>query len=358
MTRTVAVLLALAAIGGCSESRRERESGRVDAVLYTIGLSTDPYGSSAPHGFGVATGLGAGRLRRVEIRVRGLGSFTGADWIDGRNIFVPRKAPPLRPPFVYRYEEGKLRRNRTVPIQSTSSFAWSPDRRLIAVEPARPCKRKQVSLFSCYRSSGEIFVLGRDGSRRRKLTAGHLQGWTVDGRIVFFRSYQRATPLAIDPRTRRTGPVLPGWQVEPPLWSRDRRYVAAVTGAGILIARSDGRPVQRIRSRLVISMIAWAPSGARLAYTTSGFPDPHQLFVLDAPRAKPRLLYATGAEHFDWVTWSPDGCRLLLDEEHRGRWLLLRTDRSREPRPLPRLGGRPLWCCPVNTFAASGSRRQ
>lgn len=324
-----------------------------DAVLYTIGASTDPYGDSAPAGFGVVTGLERGEPRKVEVREPRLGGFNGAEWLDGGLIVVPRPWPPLRPPLLFRYD-GKLERHGTAPIPGGAAYAWSPHLGLFAFEPPVPCKRKQRSLFNCYRASGELFVTRDDGTDRRIVAKGHLLGWTADGRIAFFESYQRATPEALEPGTGATGPVLAGWKAPLPIWSPDRRLVAAVSGPGIVIAHAGGRLIQTIRSRLVISMIAWAPVGRRLAFTTSGFPDPHQLFVVDSPGAKPRLLYTAGFDHFDWFAWSPDGERILLDDDNRSRWLLFRTDRSGERRVLPRLGGRPLWCCPVNSYAAGG----
>lgn len=345
----VQLVLAVGLLAACSDSETEPRPAR-DAVLYTIGLSTDPYGRSTPRGVGVVTRLLSAEPSRVETR-RGVGG--GADWLDGGRILVPQKGP-LRRPFIYRYAEGRLSRMGTAPFPAGSQFAWSPDRRLVAFEPPRPCRVNQRSLISCYRASGAIFVQG-SGMKARKVAAGHLMGWTADGRIGYFRSYQRATPKAVDVRTGRTGEVLPGWRTGLPVWSKNLQYAAAVTGAGVVIVRSNGKPVQTIRSRLVISVVAWSPVGNRLAFTTSGFPDPHQLFVLDRPGAKPRLLYATGAMHFDWITWSPDGKWILLDEEHHRRWLLFRADRPTPRRSLPRLGGRPLWCCPVNSFIAFGA---
>jgi Tol biopolymer transport system component len=146
-----------------------------------------------------------------------------------------------------------------------------------------------------------------------------------------------------------------------PRWSADGRYLAAIVSGewpknanavmGIVIAEAGGRPLRVLTSPYVISMFAWAPSGQRLAYTTSGFPDPHELFVVDGPTARPRPLFTTGARHFDWITWSPDGRFLLLDDENRNSWRLVRATSSRKPLALPRLGGRPLWCCPVNAYA-------
>jgi hypothetical protein len=346
-----ALLATLLMVAGCSDAPAPREAKPVsDAVLYTIGLSTDPYGESDPRGFGVARGLVEGELREVEIQDAGLGAFTGATWIDAGRIVVPRKGPPLRSPLLFRYSADELERAGATAIPGGSTHAWSSDRSLVAFEPPRPCRPSQPSLYNCFRASGEMFVARSDGTNSRRAGRGHLMGWTPDGRLVFFRSYRRATPVARDVESGKTGPVLPGWRGGLPIWSADRRY-AAGTHHRLRILRADGTIIQTIRSPFPISMFTWSPVGNRLAYTTSGFPDPHELFILDSPGAEPRLLYKTGADHFDWVTWSPDGKWLLLDEEHHDRWLLVRADRSRTRRPLPRLGGRPLWCCPVSPWA-------
>jgi len=352
----VALILAAGALAlsGCSHGSHRPPPK--DAVVYSIGVSTDPYGNSAPAGFGVVTGLPKGHVTKVQVQGRGLGGFNGAEWLEAGRILVARHAPPLQRPYVYRYD-GELHREGEAPIRSGDSYAWSPRKKLFAYEPPKPCRPNQPSLYGCYRQSGRISIVREDGSDRHEVIAGHLMGWTVDGRIAFFKSYQRATPRALDLATGKVASVLPGWKVALPIWTPDRRYAAAITNTGIVVARGDGRTVQTIHSPYVLSMIAWSPVADRLVYTTSGFPDPHQLFVVDRPGAKPRLLYHTGAVHFDWVTWSPDGRWLLLDEEHKHRWLLLRADHSGMRRPLPRLGGRPLWCCPVNAFSAGGDVR-
>jgi hypothetical protein len=355
MRRSGPALLAMIVLAGCTHgSQQDRE--QKNAVLYTIGLSTDPYGDSSPGGFGVATELSQRALHKVEIRQRGLGGSRGAEWLDGGLVLVPRPAPPLRRPILYRYD-GRLRQQGMAPIPRASGYTWSSRQELFAYEPPVACQHEQRSLYACTRASGRLFVVREDGTGKQEVTAGHLMGWTADGRIGFFRSYQRAIPRAIDLGSGKTGPILPGWKVELPIWSPDGRFVAAVARTGVVIAHADGRIVQTIPSRLVISMIAWSPVGRRLAFTTSGFPNPHQLFIVDRPSARARLLFVAGSWHFDWISWSPDGTRLLLDDENRHRWLLFRTDRSGRRRKLPRLGGRPLWCCPVNSFSAGGTIR-
>jgi hypothetical protein len=109
-------------------------------------------------------------------------------------------------------------------------------------------------------------------------------------------------------------------------------------------------------------MFAWSPRGHQLAYTTSGFPAPHELYVLTDPRAAPwRVL--SQVPHFDWVTWSPDNRWLLIDNEHEHSWELLRLPGHPQARivagaavptrRLRRLGGAPLWCCPQDHYGGS-----
>lgn len=109
-------------------------------------------------------------------------------------------------------------------------------------------------------------------------------------------------------------------------------------------------------------MFAWSPQGHQLVYTTSGFPAPHELYLVSSPRARTRRILSQ-ADHFDWVTWSPDNRWLLIDNEHQGAWELVRLAGHREVRPLagdavptrrlPRLGGMPLWCCPQQNYGGA-----
>ena len=109
-------------------------------------------------------------------------------------------------------------------------------------------------------------------------------------------------------------------------------------------------------SPVVISMLAWSPAGRQLAYTTSGFPSPHQVLLLRTPDAAPRAILAQVA-HFDWITWSPDARWLLVDDPATNSWNLLRLPRQKSQpvtiRRTPRLGGSPVWCCPENPYAGS-----
>jgi hypothetical protein len=203
-----------------------------------------------------------------------------------------------------------------------------------------------------------------DGKRTR-ISRWHLGGWAPDGRLLVTDD-RGEEYRALDVVTARAEPVIDRAAVaelaekrrvgvDKPVWSADRRFVAALAGipwgrrsgkvGTIVLARADGTPLRLVTSPYIVSMLAWSPTGHRLAYTTSGFPDPHELYVLDEPDGEPRRLFAAGARHF--------GRFLLVDDEHaarRGRWLLIDAETGRIVRRLPRLGGAPQWCCPVNAY--------
>jgi hypothetical protein len=241
----------------------------------------------------------------------------------------------------------------------------------------------RAGLF-CLTPGRAVFVERTDGSDRRRVGSGLLRGWTPDGRLVLFtgpnRDFAEGTFMTRNLRSGRTHPVLSSRQVSAfahrpaqlgaLAYSADGRYVAArvilrARGAGlwgVIIARANGRLVRILTSKDAISMLAWSPRRHELAYTTSGFPIPHELYVVSSPQARSRRILSQ-VPHFDWVTWSPDGRWLLIDNEHRNAWQLLRITGDREARflggasvpsrLLTRFGGMPLWCCPQQNYAGS-----
>lgn len=346
----VAIGLVLVLVAGSASARRPRAS--LDVVLYSIGISTNPYGHSNPRGFGVAS-LDS-KLRRVEVRGN-YGGYPGAEWLDRGRILAPLHAPPLRSPSLFAYRNGKLLRLGTAPFPGGSSYWWSPDWTRVAYEPPVPCRAGQRSLFSCYRTSGHIFVSGSG-----RVASGSLGGWTRSGRLVFYptkRAWSRGDATILDLRSGARETRRHYWPTEQPIRSADARYLATRRGVKhrtqIVISGTGGGVVQTLETHYILSMFAWSTRGHLLAYTTSGFPSPHQLFVVD-PGHEPRKIFATGRRHFDWITWSPDGRKLLLDGDAAGGWRVFSARTGRQLRLLPRLGGRPLWCCPVNEYRGNG----
>lgn len=363
-----AIALAIGRGDGGGSAAVASASG-VGGILYTIGASTDPYRDSSPGGFGVGRLRGSRFTSVAEVRDPTLGWFDGAAWIDGDRIAVPQSAPPFRRRLQFRLRRDRLERLGPLPLPATdTTVAWSPNRRLVASEPIGRCKRSQT-LWECNRQTGRIYVQDRDGIGRRLIAHGHLDSWTPDGRLLVTSVSYNEPHAAVDISSgERELPLDPGrigpWAgaaeaaVGPPRWSADRRFIAArlsgrwankQTLSAIVIADASGKPLRLLRSRYVMSMFAWSPTGHRLAYTTSGFPAPHELFVVDDPESPARPVMTT-KRHFDWITWAPDSRRLLLDDPVEGLWWLVPAQPPYVFTASPRLGGRPLWCCPVNEF--------
>ncbi len=330
-------------------------------ILYGIGVSTDPYNYDAEAaGIGVATATPSGQLARAEVHGRGWGG--NAWWLRPGRVLVerPARAGPPAGWLVYRYAQGRLGLAGRFPLPSpVGNTRISPDGSLVAFEPVR--RAKDLGLVSTDR----IVVERADGSARRQVAAGTLAGWTPAGRLLYWPGPTPAnagTLHALDLATGTRTPLISGARVAAlaghrrasllgPVFSADRRYFAtrasiAGVGGAILLARADGTPIRLLTSPYAISMFAWSPTGHRLAWTTSGAPVPHQLLVIDQPTARPRLVFEQGS-HFDWVTWSPDGRWLLVDNEPFDAWTVLGAATAKHLE-LPRLGGRPLWCCPQN----------
>ncbi len=310
--------------GGSKPAKAQRDAGPAsapgDAVLSGIGLSTDPYGTSSPDGFGVARGIVEGKPATEEVTGDEWCTFH-LSWLGPARILVPRHATPVcGQPVVFRYRAGRLERAESLSLPPELwTFALSPDSRLVAAEPSQPCCDGGA------RPSSRILVAPPDGSDLRQVARGHLGGWTPDGRLLV-STRNRGEYVAVDPvRGERTAVLsyrrvaerahVRTAEIAPPRWSADGRYLAAQayiawpkrskTVGRIALARADGSVVRLLRSPYAISMFAWSPEGHRLAYTTSGFPAPHELFLLEGPRAQRRRIFKT-ARHFDWITWSPD----------------------------------------------------
>jgi hypothetical protein len=332
------------------------------ALLYGIGVSTDPHADGAAAGIGVATATPSGQLTSAEVRGSGWGG--DARWLRPGQVLVerPARAGPPAGWLVYRYAHGRLGLAGRFPLPSpVGNWDLSPHGSLVAFQPVR--RARNLGLVSTDR----IMLQRADGSARRQVAAGTLAGWTPAGRLLYWPGPAPAnagTLLALCLATGTRTPVISGARVAAlagrrsasllrPVFSADGRYLAArafISGVGeaIVLARADGTPIRLLTSPYHISMFAWSPAGHRLAYTTSGAPAPHQLLVVDQPTARPRLAFEQGP-HFDWVTWSPDGRWLLVDNQALDAWTVLGVATVKHLE-LPRLGGRPLWCCPQNSL--------
>lgn len=176
------VVLGLSACGGGSD--RPAEGG----VAFVIGASTDPYGSSHPRGFGVATGLLGGRLHSATERVPP--TPPQITWL-GRNRLVVGNGNwflKSSPATLFVFRGGRLERLRAPSLRpDENTFAWSPNRKLIAAQPwlRVSCGPEARPGLLCTTSGRAVFVERSDGSDRHRVARGLLRGWTPDGRLLF-----------------------------------------------------------------------------------------------------------------------------------------------------------------------------
>lgn len=400
---TIAAMLTLAACGGSPHHQRGSPGSATSpitavvravvrhpagGIAFIIGASTDPYGNSQPKGLGVVTGATAGRLRTVDQRIR-RGPY-GLAWLATGKLVVSENEGVQGPPAaLYGFGDSRLVALGRPPLRPGDAiFAWSPNRRLIAIQPWMRVSCGPGAVPGCVGiAPGDTILVERaDGSDRHRVARGQLRGWASDNRLVVFQGnnsqFSPGKFMTLDLRSDAQRRLLTSTEVAAYehvqqaelgdlAYSADQRYVAALAllpgnhGVGIraiVIARADGSIVRVITSTDIISMLAWSPRGDQLAYTTSGFPAPHELYLLRSPEGPRRRILSQGP-HFDWVTWSPNDHWLLIDNEHLHAWDLLRVDTHIQAsqlagaavptRRLPRLGGEPIWCCPQDHYAGS-----
>ena len=324
------VVLVVAGCGGGAARSLHRPAGSAGArlgasdrlgsgsVAFVRGLSTDPDGSSHPDGLGVATGLFTGHVRIVQAAfARGPGSV---QWLGPGRLLVQDSGKGNRA-VVFSARSDGLTALPSLGIRAGGGVVMvAPDQQTVATEPFRSvsCGPGAV-VVGCYTLGRLVFVNHADGSARRRVASGLLRGWTPDGRLVVFSgtgsqfSPGQLTTVAVRSGAHR--PLLSSssvarWtgarsaELGDLAFSADGAYVAvmAILDGGarrrlplgarraIVIAHRDGTIVRVITPPAVISMLAWSPVGRQLAYTTSGFPSPHQLFLLRTPDAAPQAI--------------------------------------------------------------------
>lgn len=335
-----------------------------DVILYGLGLSTDPHRRSQPRGLGVVSIVQSALSRSVELKQRQLQPDF---WIGQDRIVAGAPGQKgMRKSVILEFRSGQLTKPRKLAVPTPAwDVAVSRDGTKIAYEPIKEGKNG-------YTSGDRVIVQRFNGTGRRTVAEGSLAGWTPDGQVLFWDGpSQSGTLMSLDATTDVKTPLFSGSdvaaaanrpgpsEVGDPVYSANGKYMAAIATVRwrrgnrnlftIVILNANGEVVRFVTSKLAISMFAWSPTGHQLAYTVSGFPIPHQLFVLPSPRSKEKKLVSR-AGHFDWVTWSPVGEHLLLDVEQEDRWLVIPANARGRRLSLPRLGGRPMWCCPSSSF--------
>ncbi len=358
-----------------ASSAQCRRSSPEPVIVYGVGTSTNPDIGAVGSGTGLASITPGGEIRKVWQSARTRWGFEGS-WLGLGRLVAENRSGNL---VLVCFDAKERLLLPLEPVHAPWPLAyegsvWAPDGSRLAATQAVPASTPNAVAGSPRGivSSARVAIIRPDGTGRIVLSrAGFVLGWGPRDELAVVRGGDLVLLDAAD--GRRMGGVSNivlghaaggvsgtlGVSIAGPLvaWSADGRYFATQIdvrhtgprplrrGGTIAIVR-DMPPyrVQIVSSSYEISMFAWAPVGDRFAYTTSGFPSPHQLIV-GAAGARSSQVLLTQVEHFDWVTWSPDGLRLLIDNQLHGSWDLFYPTGRSAPQHLPRLGGQPLWCC-------------
>lgn len=127
---------------------------------------------------------------------------------------------------------------------------------------------KQVLYTALKGGFPEVWVMGRDGSGQKKLTAGLQGSWSPDGKaIVFIRDNQTYTRDLASGKERLVTPEK--WErCGVPAWSPDGKSIAVASrhldAIGIFIVGLDGRTPAQLKAQEACCTPAWSKDGQRL----------------------------------------------------------------------------------------------
>jgi Tol biopolymer transport system component len=188
--------------------------------------------------------------------------------------------------------------------------------------PTRAGLPEELSFYA----DDAVWLIGRDGSRRRFVDGVWGVDWSPDGsKLLAFRQGHSPALVLVDASGKIQGEIARGASIG--RWSPDGGRVAFVrgeTGGGsaIFVVSSDGEDVVRVAPLAQHSSgsFSWSPDGTRLVYARRRAAG---LFVVDADgNGAPRRTWArSGVAE---AQWSPDGSSIAF--RSRGGVYVVRPD--------------------------------
>ena len=296
-------------------NRRRRRTGRALAVCGVAGIIAGLVAGSAGTAR-VAAGTENGRIVMAAdtglslvnpdgTGIWGMSTLLPGDadpaWSpDGQTLAVAGRWPTLSG---IRVADGTGKTVRMLTSDARdASPTWSPD-------------GSQVAFIG--QGSGQIFIVGANGSGRRQvtndtLTRSHLS-WSPDGKQIVFSASDQAVccdggdiyalDLASGAQTRLTsGNANDQW----PSWSPDGTRIAITsyrtTSSEIWLLRPDGTDLQRLTTGAYDNDPVWSPDGSTIAFTRNG-----SVWVVPAAGGEATLLTPGVSVVWGGISWQPLG---------------------------------------------------
>lgn len=200
------------------------------------------------------------------------------------------------------------------------SPCWSRDGKWIAYESWRPMKRES-------QRDSKIFIVSSDGGKSRLLGDGAMPSFSPRGkRIVFSRQSMGVWVMSSE------GPDEELVQLEQrgtsPKWSPDGRCIAFVSedqppnlvvlnlveGDRTLVFNPKSSPYARVNKHF-----AWSPDSKRIAFHGTRADNTSELAIVDVRGADFGLESRVKERFGHFLSWSPDGSRIVLSTVHRVR---------------------------------------
>src|SRR6266705_2997019 len=180
----------------------------------------------------------------------------------------------------------------------------------------------------------EIWILGKDGTARRKVTVGFLPAWSPDGKkLAFFRQLGNVRQVfVVDLASGTERQLTNQGSNAAAVWSPEGDKIAFWSGdekgfGQLWVMNSDGTQKKQLTfpekndytsKGSSANAPAWLYS-KRIAYWAGIEHAYGQIWVMDQDgRNKTQLTRAPAPASSDNPVWSPDGAKLLFDTNRRG----------------------------------------